>query len=233
MTTRLSIDRLRAVKAARTSYSGPWLPEPIVEFSLDSRLDRDHDVSLAFLRMLERLSAEERAVFLLREVFDISYAEVAESVGKSEAACRQMLHRARERVRDERVRFEVDSSEHMRLLERFGKAVCTAEGDAFPQIFAQDVIYISDGGGKVLAASRPVLGSRAVSRIFVNVSRSLRGEISMTLASVNGQPGLLLWTGGSVFAVMTANVADGEIQELYCVRNPDKLSHVHPPRREP
>jgi RNA polymerase sigma-70 factor (ECF subfamily) len=226
VTTRLCIDRLRAATLERSRYVGPWLPEPIVAAptpSPEDQLELSASLSVAFLTILERLSPEERAGFLLREVFDCPYPEIARILGKREAACRQMIHRARERVRSEQPRFEVDPQEHRRLLDQFSAALHAGDEAALYALFAEDAVLTSDGGGKAPAATRTVTGNDRIARLFAGVAHKSQGRISFTAASVNGEPGLVLGFDGRWVSVMTIQAAGGRIRALYHVMNPDKL----------
>ncbi|MFI4968169.1 MAG: RNA polymerase sigma-70 factor [Gammaproteobacteria bacterium] len=231
--TRLSIDRLRDAKRERETYTGPWLPEPLVGEAVASperASELASDVSFAFLMMLERLSPEERAVFLLREVFDMDYPELAQMLGKSEDACRQMLHRAKERVRQERPRFQVNPAAHRQLLERFIAATSSGKREDLLALFAKDVRFASDGGGKVQAALRVLEGAERLVRFYAAISR-LTADHSLTYrhAEINGAPGLLQFMDGRLTGALTL-VTDGvRILEIYSVRNPDKLRHIHVP----
>ncbi len=231
--TRLAIDRLRAAAVERQHYVGPWLPEPVVTPSAPSaeaRLELDASMSIAFLRMLERLSPEERAALLLRDVFDSTYPEIARILDKTETACRQLIHRARERVRRDRARFEVSQEEHRRLLDQFSAAMHTADESALRALFATHATVTSDGGGKAAAATRPVEGTDRVARLFAGVAQRDRGRFSFIAVSVNGEPGLVMWAGGRPVSVMAIRAEGGRILELYSMMNPDKLKHVetHP-----
>ncbi len=227
--SRLCIDRLRAATVERQRYIGPWLPEPIVAASTpsaDEKLELDSSMSVAFLVLLERLSPEERAAFLLRDVFDSSYLEIARILDKSEAACRQMVHRARERVRKDRARFKASRREHKRLLEQFAAAMHASDESALRSLFAADATFTADGGGKAIAAGRPVIGSDRVARFFAGMSRRDQGQFSFTAVSVNGEPGLVMWSGIRPASVMAIQVRGGLIINFYSIRNPDKLTNV-------
>jgi RNA polymerase sigma-70 factor, ECF subfamily len=191
--------------------------------SPEEQLELSSSLSVAFLTLLERLSPEERAGFLLREVFDCPYPEIARILGKREAACRQMIHRARERVRSEEPRFEVDPREYRRLLEQFSAALQTGDEQALVALFAEDAVLASDGGGKAPAATRVVSGNSRIARLFAGVGRKAQGSLSFTAALVNGEPGLILSIHGRRASVLTIQAAGGRIRALYHVMNPDKL----------
>ncbi len=227
--TRLSIDRLRAAKTEREHYTGPWLPEPLVGQELpapDRAAELASDVSLAFLMVLERLAPEERAVFLLREVFDSDYPEIAQMLGKNEAACRQMLHRAKERLREERPRFQVNPEAHRRLLERFVAAAGSGDRDQLMALFAEDVRFTGDGGGKVKSVLKVIAGAERVTRLLQAFYRLAGPRLTYRPALVNGEPGLLRFLDGELDAAITC-ISDGSrILDLYVVRNPDKLRGI-------
>jgi RNA polymerase sigma-70 factor (ECF subfamily) len=227
-TTRLCIDRLRAAKVEREAYRGPWLPEPLIEPMTDDPVEKAEEVSIAFLLALERLSPLERAVFLLHDVFDQDYAEVAGTLERSEAAVRQLASRAREHVQDARPRFSVDQDKAMKLAAAFMTATATADFKALAGLLAEDAIMVSDGGGKRKAALRVMVGRDDVVGLMQGIAWR-NGEQSMsdfTAARVNGLPGFImqLSDGPSVMAFETGE--DGKIAAVYVVRNPDKLTHV-------
>lgn len=227
--TRLAIDRLRAAKTEREAYVGEWLPEPIVEWHEDTPeliAERANELSLAFLHMLERLAPEERAAFLLRQAFDYDYPEIARMLGKREAAVRQMIHRAGERLRLERPRFEVPREQHQRLLERFIQAAGTGERTAIRALLADDVAAIGDGGGKVAAVAGGMHGGERVTNLYWANHLKLGARLEYRLATVNGEPGFLRYVDGQLESAQ-AVVTDGErIHAIYVVRNPDKLARI-------
>jgi len=228
--TRLSIDRLRGALAERERYVGPWLPEPLLEDTADSperALEAAGDISTAFLLMLERLAPEERAVFLLHQVFEFDHGEVAAMVGKTEAACRKVLQRARERVRAERARFVVDRAQHLELLGRFVQAARAADPAQVQGLLAPDAVYAGDGGGKAKTTVRQVVGADRVGRLVAGIERKFLGIDSRhDVVSVNGTPGLLTWRAGRPHSVTSIHIEDGRIAAIYVVRNPDKLGGV-------
>lgn len=229
VTTRLAIDHLRSARAQRESYIGPWLPEPLLTDAAPGPAEHAEvadTVSQAFLVMLETLSPAERAVFLLREVFGCDYPEIAEAVGKSEENCRQIATRARRHVDARRPRFDPDERRREELFERFITASETGDMEALKELLAADVVLYSDGGGKVSAARKPIVGPERVSRLMVAVAgkRARRGGTRMEIVTVNGQPGRILFDpDGSVSDILTVDVADGAIQAVRVMRNPDKL----------
>ncbi|MBX3445135.1 MAG: sigma-70 family RNA polymerase sigma factor [Parvibaculaceae bacterium] len=229
---RIGIDQLRSARARREIYVGPWLPEPIVELadaqdaSPEDRVALADDISIALLHMLERLSPEERAAFLLHETFDYGYGELAALLGKSEAACRQTVSRARKRVRDAHPRFNADAREHRRLATALGSAIASANPQAVIECMSEDVVFYSDGGGKVIAALNPLYGSDNVSRFLLGVARKAKGLMTLRPALVNGEPGLLLLVDEKLETVVTFAVEAGRITTIYAMRNPDKLTRV-------
>lgn len=233
--TRLSIDRLRGALTEREHYVGPWLPEPLVEQAVDSperALEAAGDISTAFLLMLERLAPEERAVFLLHQVFDFDYAEVAAMVGKTEAACRKVLQRARERVRAERPRFAVNRELHLELLGRFVQASRSGDPAQVQALLALDATYAGDGGGKVKTTVKRVVGADRVGRLVAGIERKWSGiDTRHDIITVNGMPGLLTWRNGAPDAITSIHIEEGRIAAIYVVRNPDKLGsldHLRP-----
>ncbi|MCC5859067.1 MAG: RNA polymerase sigma-70 factor [Ectothiorhodospiraceae bacterium] len=224
--TRLGIDRLRQLQARREDYFGPWLPEPVLGAQGRSAEDLNElasDLSMAFLLALERLGPEERAAFLLREVFDYSYAELADALGKNEAAVRQMVSRARGRVREDRPRFQVSEEEHRRIVQRFVHALMGEDAEAFVNLLAEEVSWVSDGGGKAVAATKVVHGVRAASRLAMGLARRWRGRFQAELETVNGQPGIMIRVQGRLHSIMTLEIDGNRIFRIYSVVNPDKL----------
>jgi len=229
--TRLAIDRLRAAKAERESYVGWWLPEPLVEMeerTPETLAELASDLSVAFLHMLERLAPEERAAFLLRQVFDYEYAEIAAILDKTEAAVRQIVHRASERVRQERPRFEVPRETHRDLLQRFVQAAQSGDRAAIRALMADGVSAIGDGGGKVPAVSGGLHGADRVTNLYWANHLQWGDRIQYRMATVNGEPGLLRYVDGQIESAQ-AIVTDGQrIVAIYVVRNPDKLVNIAP-----
>jgi RNA polymerase sigma-70 factor (ECF subfamily) len=226
--TRLAIDRLRALKTEREAYVGPWLPEPMMRDTPpppDRHLELASDLSIAFLVLLERLGPEERAAFLLHEVFDFDYREIATVLEKSEDACRQIVHRARTRVRSERKRFEVTEAAKVNLLRKFTAAVNAADQKTLLALFAPDATWTADGGGRAAAAPRPIVGAKQIATLVLGFrERLLSDTTTMELIDVNGETGLCVRTEGRVTAVLSI-LTDGErIHAVYAVVNPDKLA---------
>jgi RNA polymerase sigma-70 factor, ECF subfamily len=224
-TSRLAIDRLRRLKTEREAYVGPWLPPPIVAPPPpDRHLDLSDDLSMAFLALLERLAPEERAAFLLHDVFEVGYGQIAAVLDRTESACRQVVHRARERVRGDRKRFDVAESAKAALLQKFLSAMEARNEQALLELFAPDATWTADGGGKTAASPRPVTGVARIARLVVNLREKFWApNRTIELASVNGETGLVIRDGGRLVATMSI-ATDGErILDVYAVVNPDKL----------
>jgi RNA polymerase sigma-70 factor, ECF subfamily len=225
-TSRLAIDRLRRLKTEREAYAGPWLPEPIVTHEPpDRHLDLADDLSMAFLTLLERLAPDERAAFLLHDVFDVGYGQIASILDRSESACRQVVHRARERVRGDRKRFDASESAKATLLQTFVAAMEARDEQALLALFAPDATWTADGGGKTGAAPVPIVGAERIASLVIG----LRGKFwapdrTIEIATVNGETGLCLRDGQRLTATLSI-ATDGErILAVYAVVNPDKLS---------
>jgi RNA polymerase sigma-70 factor (ECF subfamily) len=225
-TTRLAIDRLRRLKTEREAYVGPWLPEPIVTHAPPDRdLDLAADLSIAFLTLLERLAPEERAALLLHDVFDVGYREIASVIERSEAACRQVVHRARERVRGDRKRFDVTESVKVDLLQKFMAATEARDEQALLELFAPEATWTADGGGKTGAAPLPIVGNDRIARLVIGLREKFWAvDRVLEVATVNGEPGLCIRDGNRLTATMSI-ATDGErIFAVYAVVNPDKLA---------
>jgi RNA polymerase sigma-70 factor (TIGR02957 family) len=228
--TRLSLDQLKSARLARTSYHGPWLPEPVPTSDLaatpDETAERRDDVSLAFLILLERLTPEERAAYVLREAFDEPYDRIASILGKSVAATRQLAHRAREHVADGRPRFAASPTEQERLTERFLAAAQGGDLRGLTEVLATDVTLWSDGGEKALAARRPIEGREAVARWILGIAAKLPAGTRFSVEPINGGLGVLTWIGTELAAVTVLDVAADEIRGIRAVVNPDKLAYL-------
>jgi RNA polymerase sigma-70 factor (ECF subfamily) len=229
VTTRASIDRLRAVKAERDAYVGVWLPEPMVEQEVESAeetVERADDIAYALLVVLERLAPEERAAFLLKQIFDYDYDEIANVLGKSEAACRQLVHRAKERVRQERPRFSVTHETHREQLTRFIEAAQSGDYHKIMALLSSDVQALSDGGGKMPATFIPLYGADRVARLYYAVARRLGAHFSYRIARINGELGLLRYYDSKLEAALVFITDETGISAIYTMRNPDKLRHI-------
>lgn len=219
--TRLCLDQLKSAREQRESYIGPWLPEPLITTPLD---DHDELISMAFLILLESLSPVERAVFLLREVFDYDYREIAEIVGKEEAACRQSFHRAKTHLAEHRPRFPASPEKHQQMLQRFMDAYVVGELDGFTRLLAQDVSLTVDSGGKASAATRPVYGANSVARFILGITKRIPPDFSFEIREVNGRSAFIFYDGaGKPFTLIMLGIDDDRISAFYMVRNPDKL----------
>ena len=227
-TTRLCIDRLRAGKAERDAYKGPWLPEPLIEPLTEDPVERAEDVSVAFLLALERLSPLERAVFLLHDVFDADYAEVAETLDRSEAAVRQLASRAREHVTDARPRFSVTQDHAVKLAAAFAAASVSADVSALSAMLAEDAIMVTDGGGKRKAALRILVGRDDIIRLLQGLKWRHGTPLfeRFEMVRINGNPGLVLHFQDGPETIAFEPGPDGRIAAIYAMRNPDKLTHV-------
>ena len=227
--TRLAIDRLRAAKTEREAYVGTWLPEPVVELderTPESIAERAGEVSLAFLHLLERLAPEERAAYLLRQAFDYDYGEIAAMLGKTEPAIRQSVHRATERLRLERPRFDVPRETHARLLQRFVAAASSGDRAAIRELLDDGAVAFGDGGGKVASVPGGMRGGDRVTNLYWAIHLRLGPRVSYRFVTVNGEPGFLRFFDGQLESAQ-AVVTDGErIVAIYVVRNPDKLARI-------
>jgi RNA polymerase sigma-70 factor (ECF subfamily) len=229
VTTRLSIDRLRAAKIQREHYRGVWLPEPeITGFPAtpEEIAERADDVSVAFLMLLERLTPEARAAFLLREIFDADYDEVAAVLGKTEAACRQLVSRAKAQLRDERPRYAVPRETHHRLLQMFAQVLERGDFHAINALLAEDAMLIGDGGEKVPSFPKPMVGGRRIAQLFYASARRYGSELSIKLAELNGQWALLRFIGGKLESAQWFETDGERIARIFVQLNPDKLARI-------
>ncbi|MFJ8232900.1 RNA polymerase sigma-70 factor [Streptomyces sp. NPDC094448] len=227
ITARQALGRLRTLRRRRESYTGPWLPEPLLtapDVAEDAALAES--VSMAMLLVLEMLTPTERAVFVLREVFDVPYGEIAEAVGKSPAAARQIAHRARARVAARRPRATVSAAETRAALAAFQHAVETGELQGLLDLLAPDVVALSDGGGLVSAAPQPVAGADRVGRLLAGGFAAFVKGLTLEAVWVNGGPALLARRCGVVDMVLAVRMDEGRVSELYAVRNPEKLTRL-------
>ena len=221
--TRLCIDHLRSAEHTRMEYPGPWLPEPLAEPNQESA-ELASSLTTAFLVLLEQLAPTERAVFLLREVFELDFDEIAKSVGKSEANTRQILTRARSRLRDSRPRFTASRREAEEIVRRFRHACAAGSVEEMMATLHADAELIADGGGKASAATRPVLGADRIAKFFIGYAGKLHwSESDFELVTINGAPGLLMRHPISGNGTYSFDIVDGRIRAIYVVRNPDKL----------
>jgi RNA polymerase sigma factor (sigma-70 family) len=229
VTTRLALDRLRRAKVEREHYTGPWLPEPLIdpEQHPEARAEHAETLTMSFLVMLERLTADERAAFLLHDVFDYSHAEAASILGITEDSARQRAHRAKQRLRDERARFTTNAQTQRRLLERFAIALERPTEENLRGLFAEDALHVSDGGGLATAALRPLLGGERIARLYLQVAKHEKGhDVRRRLQVLNGAPVMLTWADGQLITA-TWIECDGErIVALHSLRNPQKLARL-------
>lgn len=235
--TRLCLNQLQSARRKHEQYVGPWLPEPIstertantVDTSNpEERMELDESLSLAFLVLLEELQPIERAVFLLRDVFDYEYAEVAAFLGKSEVACRQAFSRAKKHLADGRPRFTASRKAQREMAARFLRAVQSGDMDGLMTMLADDVTLWADGGGKIKPAPRrPIAGRSAVARLSIGTLRFLPAGHMSAIAEVNGQPAVVIRAGdGSVISVIAIELAGRQIRAVRVIANPDKLAHI-------
>jgi RNA polymerase sigma-70 factor (ECF subfamily) len=229
VTARLAIDRLRSAKIQRAHYVGTWLPEPLLSdcpVSPEQILERADDVSVAFLALLERLAPEARAAYLLREVFDADYGEVAEALGKTEPACRQLVHRAKAQLKDQRPRYTVTRETQLRLLQGFADAAARGEFAALKAMLADDAQLIGDGGGKVPSFGVPLVGAQRIAQLYLATSLRYRGRVRCEVVVLNGQWGLLRFIDGTLESAQSLETDGQRIVRIHAQRNPDKLARI-------
>jgi RNA polymerase sigma-70 factor (ECF subfamily) len=228
--TRQALNRMRAQARRREEYVGQWLPEPLLTSpDVADDVELAESVSIAVLTVLETLGPAERAVFVLREVFDVPYDEIAEAVGKSPAAVRQIAHRARDHVAARRPRMEVSHTEQERVVERFLDAVSTGDVQALMDVLAPDVVIVADGGGIVPAAQRPITGRKTVARLLARIASGFAPDMEATTVILNGGVAAQLDPGGELNTAITFAIEDGRIARIYAIRNPRKLGRLGEP----
>jgi RNA polymerase sigma-70 factor (ECF subfamily) len=228
VTTRLALDRLRAGERRREEYVGPWLPEPVVvERGPEEAAELADSLTFGFLTLLDRLNPVERAVLLLADVFAVPFADIAVTVGKSDAACRQIASRARRRLQEPpaRQRATIDRT----VIDELLVAFATGDVARSLELLAPDVVCITDGGANRHAARRPVVGAARVSRFFVNIARRTYADATIRPAVINGDPGIVLSLDGVVDTAAAFEVEDGRVVTIWVIRNPEKLDHVGEP----
>ena len=233
VTTRLAIDHLRSARVRREAYLGPWFPEPLVdELAPDvaGHAEMSDSLSMAFLLLLETLSPAERAVFLLHEVFEYQYGEIAQILDKSETNCRQIMVRARRRIDEGKPRFAASRAERDKLAERFLASCQDGDLDALIDLLSADVTFSGDGGGKAVAFTDPIVGRRRVTRLLIGlVGKLLAHGGVVRLVHLGGSPGLMLYDNRQrLLAVWSLDIAGGQVQTIRGVVNPDKLAHLGP-----
>jgi RNA polymerase sigma-70 factor (ECF subfamily) len=229
LVTRQALNALRADARRREEYVGPWLPEPLLLDEQDPSADvvLAESVSMAMLVLLETLSPDERAVFVLREVFGFDYDEIAEAVGKPSPTVRQVAHRAREHVRARRKRFDaVDPQRNAEVTAQFLATAASGDVDALMAMLAPDVAWTADGGGKVSAARKPVVGAQRVARAIAGLMRRAAGRLRLDMVTCNSAPAVLLYLDEQLEGVITVEIVDDKITNFYVMRNPDKLTTV-------
>jgi RNA polymerase sigma-70 factor (ECF subfamily) len=231
--SRLCMDQLQLARRKRELYIGPWLPEPILTATRgegvdpQERVETEESISLAFLLLLEQLQPFERAVFLLREVFEYEFAEIASILGKSDAACRRSFNRAKQHLSQHRQRFPSSPQAHLQLLNSYMQAVQTGEMGVLEHLLAEDVTLWADAGGKIKqAALRPISGRDAVARFSMGTRRFLPQDFQVEIAEVNGQPATIFRKDGKAFLVLAIEIDAGRIQTVRLMANPEKLTHL-------
>ncbi|XIA62137.1 RNA polymerase sigma factor SigJ [Bradyrhizobium sp. TZ2] len=230
--TRLCLDRLKSAKAQREVYVGPWLPEPVFDaegLSAEAATELADDLSFALLLALDRLSPMERAAFLLHDVFDTPFSEVAAMLDRTEAACRQLASRARRAVRDNRPAPAATPDSHARLLQAFSDAVAGGNVRQLAELLREDAVAITDGGGRKFAARNPITGADKVARFFIGLAGKIAGQdVRIEPAMINGAVGALLYLNGELDLTLSMAIDGEKVAAIYVVRNPDKLRHLPP-----
>jgi RNA polymerase sigma-70 factor (ECF subfamily) len=228
--TRLCLDRLKSARAQREVYVGPWLPEPVFDaegLSADTATELADDLSFALLLALDRLSPLERAAFLLHDVFDTPFSEIAAMLDRTETSCRQLASRARRAVRDERPPPAATPDSHARLLQAFGEAVASGDVARLAELLRADAVALTDGGGRKTAARNPIVGAEKIARFFIGLAAKNAGhDIRIEPAMINGAFGALLYLDGELDHTMSMAIDGEKIAAIYIVRNPDKLRHL-------
>lgn len=228
--TRLCLDRLKSAKAQREIYVGPWLPEPVFDaegLSADAATELADDLSFALLLALDRLSPLERAAFLLHDVFDTPFSEIASMLDRTEASCRQLASRARRAVRDDRPAPARAPDNHARLLQAFGEAVTSGDVARLAALLREDAVALTDGGGRKAAALNPIRGADKIARFFIGIAAKNAGhDMRIEPAMINGAAGALLYLDGELDNTMSMAISGDKIAAIYIVRNPDKLRHL-------
>jgi RNA polymerase sigma-70 factor (ECF subfamily) len=228
--TRLCLDRLKSARAQREVYVGPWLPEPVFDaegLSADTATELADDLSFALLLALDRLSPLERAAFLLHDVFETPFSEIAAMLDRTEASCRQLASRARRAVRDEHPPPATTPDSHARLLQAFGEAVASGNVARLAELLRADAVALTDGGGRKTAALNPIVGADKIARFFIGLAAKNAGhDIRIEPAMINGAFGALLYLDGELDHTMSMAISGEKIAAIYIVRNPDKLRHL-------
>jgi RNA polymerase sigma-70 factor (ECF subfamily) len=229
-TTRRSIDRLRLARNDREHYVGIWLPEPILTeespATPEELQEASSDLSIAFLTVLERLAPEARAAFLLREVLDADYSEIARTLDKSEAACRQIVHRAKSQLREERPRYVVSAASHRRLMRRFTEAWSNADFKTMKEMMAESATLVGDGGGIVTSFPKPLVGGQRIAQLLFASTLRHQHDLRIELASINGRLGVLRYFGDELESAQSYDTDGERIVQIYVQRNPEKLRRI-------
>lgn len=229
--TRLCIDQLRSARVQREQYFGPWLPEPLLTrqpLQSDQNIALAESLSMAFLVLLEQLNPTERAAFLLREVFDYEYSEIASIVNKSEANCRQLVRRARQHVNKRKPRFDTSPEKQQQLLVQFMETCVNGDMSGLVSLLADDIAVWSDSGGKAISAIRPIFGVDKVARFMLGVTKMQPANFVPRLAWINGQPGIIGYEDNQPTVALIFTITHHHIQGIHSVRNPDKLKNIPP-----
>ena len=229
--TRLCLNHLQSARVRREHYVGTWLPEPLPTGEGEDPFGIvrvDESLSMALLLLLERLTPLERAVFILREVFDFSYAEIGTALGQTEIHCRQLFHRARGHVGDMRRRFETNREQHEALVQRFAAAARNGDMNGLLTMLSADVQLVSDGGGKGGAVPNIIKGAEKVSRaIVLGMAHYVPREVTFRTAWINGEPGVVSYLNGRPFSAVVLETRDGGVEKIFVITNPDKLGHLN------
>jgi RNA polymerase sigma-70 factor (TIGR02957 family) len=228
-TTRRSIDRLRKARTEREHYSGIWLPEPVITegpSTPEQIQEASSDLSIAFLTVLERLSPEARAAFLLREVFDADYSDIAATLDKSEAAVRQIVHRAKTQLREERPRYAVSAEAHQRLMRRFAEAWTNADFKGMKEMMAESATLVGDGGGIVTTFPEPVVGGQRIAQLLFAATLHGKDALEIRLTTINGRLGVLRYIDGKLESAQSFDTDGEHITQVYVQRNPEKLRRI-------
>ena len=232
MVHRICLDELKSARNRREQYIGPDLPEPLVSGDGDTPARHSEladSLSLAMLVLLQKLTPVQRAVFLLREVFDYNYAEIAPIIDKTESHCRKIAQRARELIRESHPRFDVQPQQQRNMLESFMEAVREGDISSLEEMLSEEATLYSDGGGKVTAARKPVHGANNIARFMVGIRKNTATEsVEVVFKEINGQTGMLAIINGKLHSVWSFDIRDEQIQQIFIVLNPDKLEHIHP-----
>jgi len=227
--SRLCINHLQSARVQREEYFGQWLPEPLPTplGGPFEDIQVDDSLSIAFLAVLERLNPVERAVFLLREIFEYGYGEIGTILGETEVNCRQILRRAKQRIEEGRLRFAASQQDRLTLLQRFRNASSQGDMEGLIALLSHDAALYADGGGKARAVPNPIFGSGNIARFIKNAPKKLLpANLVQRLAEINGQPGIISYADGDPFSVFTLDVRDGQIQNIYIISNPEKLRYI-------